>query len=381
VIFTLLFTGPDTAVPRCGAASNAVDSSHRPPRQAERCPLRANVYAIPFSRSSEKEETMPYGTRAGNIYILATLFLALILLTAAAPAARAQEEQPANYDSLKALYDEAIASKDYEKAVQLGMEAAWVVGEKHTEMLYGIARLHALEGETWKAYFFLQMAVDAGFWNVRRIMQDQSFESLRGTERFKKILKGAWANGYVWVLERDERDDFQKPDEVMEKLAFKPGETVADVGAGTGYFTVRIARAVGPDGRVLAHDISPEMLGFLERRLEAEQLENVELKRVERDDAMLPTGGVNTIIMVDTIHYIKERTAYVKRLREGLAPGGRFVIIDYRVKPFEERPWGPPPEQQIPKEQLNKEIEEAGFERVADHDFLPEQYFMVYEMK
>jgi SAM-dependent methyltransferase len=324
---------------------------------------------------------MPYRLRAGSICILFVLGLAADLLITAAPAARAQEEQPANYDSLQTLYDEAVASKDYEKSIQFGMEAAWVVGEKHTEMLYGIARLHALEGETWKAYFYLQMAVDAGFWNVRRMLDDPDLASLRGTDRFKKILKGAWANGYVWVLERDERDDFQKPDEVMQKLAFKPGETVADVGAGTGYFTVRIARAVGPEGKVLAHDISPEMLGFLERRLEAEQLENVELKKVERDDAMLPKGRVNTIIMVDTIHYIKERTAYVERLREALAPGGRFVIIDYRVKPFEERPWGPPPEQQIPKEQLNSEIEAAGFKRVADHDFLPEQYFMIYEMK
>jgi len=324
---------------------------------------------------------MPYRTRARHICILSALCLAAALLITAVPAARAQEEQPADYDSLKALYEEAVASKDYEKAIQLGMEAAWVVGEKHTEMLYGIARLHALEGETWKAYFYLQMAVDAGFWNVRRMLDDTDLESLRGTERFKKLVRGAWANGYVWVLERDERDEFQKPDEVMEALALKPGETVADIGAGTGYFTVRIARAVGPEGRVLAHDISQEMLGFLERRLEAEQLDNVELKKVERDDAMLPERGVNTIIMVDTIHYIKERTAYVKRLREGLKPGGRFVIIDYRVKPFEERPWGPPPEQQIPKEQLNSEIEAAGFKRVADNDFLPEQYFMVYEMK
>ena len=324
---------------------------------------------------------MPYRNRAGAGFILSAFCLITALLVTAAPAARAQEEQPANYDSLEALYDEAVASKEYEKAVQFGMEAAWVAGEKHTEMLYGIARLHALEGETWKAYFYLQMAVDAGFWNVRRMIDDPDLESLRGTERFKKIVKGAWANGYVWVLERDERDDFQKPDEVMEALAFQQGEIVADIGAGTGYFTVRIARAVGPGGRVLAHDISPEMLGFLERRLEAEQLENVGLKKVERDNAMIPEKGVDTIIMVDTIHYIKERTAYVERLREGLKPGGRFVIIDYRVKPWEERPWGPPPQQQIPKDQLNSEIEAAGFERVADHDFLPEQYFMVYEMK
>ena len=324
---------------------------------------------------------MPYRKCTRTILAFSTLCLASALLIAAVPGARAQEEQPANFDSLKALYDEAVASKDYARAVEFGKEAVWVVGEKHTEMLYGITRLYALEGETWKAYHFLQMTVDAGFWDVRRMIDDPDLESLRGTERFKKLVREAWANGYVWVLERDERDEFQKPDEVMEALAFEPGETVADIGAGTGYFTVRIARAVGPEGTVLAHDISPQMLEFLGKRLEAEQLENVQMKKVERDDAMIPEKGVNTIIMVDTIHYIKERTEYVKRLREGLKPGGRFVIIDYRVKPFEERPWGPPPQQQIPKEQLNSEIEAAGFERVADHDFLPEQYFMVYEMR
>ena len=323
---------------------------------------------------------MPYRIRDVARFTSFIIGLVLILLILP-PAARAQEEQPADFDSLKVLYDEAVEANDYPEAVRLGMEAAWVAGEKHTELLYGVARLHALEGETWKAYFYLQMAVDAGFWNVRRMLEDPDLEALRGTERFMKIVKGAWANGYVWVLERDERDDFQKPDDVMEALAFRPGEIVADVGAGTGYFTVRIAHAVGPEGRVLAHDISPEMLGFLERRLEAEQLENVELKQVERDDAMLPEKGVDAIIMVDTIHYIKERTEYVKRLREGLRPSGRFIVIDYRVKPWEERPWGPPPQQQIPKEQLNDEIEEAGFKRVDDYDFLPEQYFMVYEVR
>ena len=324
---------------------------------------------------------MPYRDPARPIFATALPCLVAVLLTIAAPAARAQDEQQADFDSLEALYDEAVAAKDYERAVRLGLEAAWVVGEKHAEMLYGIARLHALQGETWKAYFYLQMAVDAGFWDARRMRDDPDLARLRGAERFRKLVKGAWANGYVWVLERDERDEFQKPDEVMAALAFRPGERVADVGAGTGYFTVRIARAVGPEGMVLAHDISPEMLGFLERRLEAEQLENVDLKQVERDDPMLPERGIDTIIMVDTIHYIKERTAYVKRLREALAPGGRFVVIDYRVKPFEERPWGPPPEQQIPKAQLNAEIEAAGFARVADHEFLQEQYFMIYELK
>ena len=105
---------------------------------------------------------MPYHKCTRTILAFSILCLAAALLIAAVPGARAQEEQPANFDSLKALYDEAVASKDYARAVEFGKEAVWVVGEKHTEMLYGITRLYALEGETWKAYHFLQMTGGSG---------------------------------------------------------------------------------------------------------------------------------------------------------------------------------------------------------------------------
>jgi hypothetical protein len=85
--------------------------------------------------------------------------------------------------------------------------------------------------------------------------------------------------------------------------------------------------------------------------------------------------------MIDAIHYVKDRAAYAKKLRTALAPNGRVVIIDYRPKPMSERPWGPPPEQQFPKEQMDGEMAAAGFKVLKSFDFLPEQFFVIYVPK
>lgn len=287
----------------------------------------------------------------------------------------------AAYDTLKIQFDGAYNAGDYEKALEIAKQMDEAVAPHHWDNLYNIACLHALRGNKPKAYEYLYKAVDAGFWNAQQMMNDEDLASLKGEDLHRHLVRSAWANGYIWMLERDERKEFQKPDEVMAALEIRSGETVADIGAGSGYFTIPIAKAVGKDGTVLAIDISQHMLDYLERRLEAEQLENVELRRVERDDPELPEGGIDLILMVDTIHYIMssgERTAYAKKLREGLAPGGRVVIIDYIPKPWEERPWGPPPEQHLSKETLNEEMAGAGLMVVKEYDFLPEQYFVVY---
>jgi arsenite methyltransferase len=321
--------------------------------------------------------------RGKSIFIsLAVLpVLAALLSISCVTTVRAQEEEfeLADYDSLKTLFDEAYAAKQYDTALELGDKISWLVGQKHFDMLYEMARICAAKGEKLKAYNYLQAAADAGYWNAKQIMEDEAFAEYKGEERLRQVARAAWSNGYIWLLERDERDEFQMPDEVMKVLEFRKGETVADIGAGTGYFTLRVAEAVGPEGKVLAHDISPEMLDFLEKQVTAAQLENVELKKVERDDPLLPKGGVNTILMVDTIHYVKDRAAYGKKLLEGLAPGGRLIIIDFVPKSMSERPWGPPPEQQFPKEQLHEELSEAGFKVVGEHDFLPEQFIAIYQ--
>ncbi len=152
-------------------------------------------------------------------------------------------------------------------------------------------------------------------------------------------------------------------------------------GPGSGYFTLRVARAVGPSGEVLAIDINPDILEFLDRRVKEAGLSNVRSVRVEKDDPKLPSGGVDTILMVDTLHYVSGRDAYAKKLRAGLAPGGRVVVIDYRPKPWAERPWGPPPEQKMAREEVDEAMAAAGLVPSKVHDFLPEQFFVEYVVR
>jgi SAM-dependent methyltransferase len=311
------------------------------------------------------------------------IFMAGILGPALSTTAGAQEEekeQPlSDFDTLKSSFEEAYKAGDYDKAIAIGKEMNGIIEPRHWETLYNIGCAYAKAGEKGKAYEYLQKAVDANYMYAHGLMTDEDLESLRGEKRFKQLVRAAWKNGYVWILERDERAEYQQLPRIMETLGLQKGERVADIGCGTGYFTIPVARAVGPEGKVLAIDASQEMLDYLERRITAEQLENVELKKVGRDDPELPDGGIELILMVDTYHYIKERTEYGKKLLAGLAPGGRLVVIDFRPKPWEERPWGPPPEQKMSKEELTADLEKAGFKLVEDHDFLTEQFFVVYE--
>lgn len=317
-------------------------------------------------------------------FMLASLSISLAIGSAHAVTKPVEGQEMMNaaaYDTLKIKFDEAYNAGDYEKALEIAKQMDEAVAPHHWDNLYNIACLNALRGNKPKAYEFLYKAVDSGFWNARQMMEDEDLASLKGDDLHRYLVRSAWANGYIWMLEREEREEFQKPDEVLKALELKAGQTVADIGAGSGYFTIPIAKAVGPEGKVLAIDISQHMLDYIGRRIKAEQLENVELRKVERDDPELPEGGIDLILMVDTIHYImsgEERTAYAKKLREGLAPGGRLIIIDYIPKPWDERPWGPPPEQHLSKETLNKEMATAGLTVINEHDFLPEQYFVVY---
>jgi SAM-dependent methyltransferase len=289
--------------------------------------------------------------------------------------------QPPSLPALKALFEDAVKAGDTVKAGQVAGQMVDVTEREHVEALYAAAQLHARAGHREEAYLLLVRAIGAGFPNRSRLLQDEAFAEYRDEDLFKSLVRKAWANGYVDLLERANREDVQKSPQIMKALAFRPGERVADIGAGSGYFTFQVAKAVGPTGSVLALDIAPEMLEYLDLRVKAQQATNVALRKVASDDPQLAPGSVDTILMIDAIHYVKDRTAYAKKLLPGLAPGGRVVIIDYIPKPMSERPWGPPPEQQFPREQMDREMAGAGFKVLAAYDFLPEQFFVVYGVR
>ncbi len=274
--------------------------------------------------------------------------------------------------------DAAIAAKDWVRALPLAEQEAENAEEAHVEALYRLARVQAFLGQRKEALDALERAYAAGIVDVFALRKDEAFASFKDDERFKALSKAIGVKRYIAMLERKERDSFQKPDEVMRALALRPGERVADIGAGSGYFTLRVARAVGPSGQVLAIDINPDILEFLDRRVKEAGLANVKTIHVEKDDPKLPAGGVDTILMVDTLHYVAGRDAYAKKLRAGLAPGGRVVVIDYTPKPWEERPWGPPPSQKMAREEVDQAMAAAGLVPSKVHEFLTEQFFVEY---
>jgi len=181
-------------------------------------------------------------------------------------------------------------------------------------------------------------------------------------------------NADEWAKEFDDpgRDQWQKPDQVIAALGLKRGQSVADLGAGTGYFTVRLAKSAAAP-KVFAADIEPSMVDHLRRRAAGEGLKNVVAVQATAESANLPQP-VDWILIVDTYHHIANRPAYFARLAASLKPNGRIAIIDWRHG----GPMGPPEDFRFTPEQLDGEMKQAGFTAVARHDFLPNQMFLVY---
>lgn len=181
---------------------------------------------------------------------------------------------------------------------------------------------------------------------------------------------------WVEVFDDPARDAWQKPDAVVASLGVAPGMTVADLGAGTGYFSVHLAKAVGAAGRVLALDIEPKLVDYMKERAGREKLPQMVPAVVPPDDPRLPARGVDLVLIVDTWHHIDDRLNYIPKLAAGLGPGGRVAIVDFRKGDF---PVGPPDAHKIPPEAVVAELKEAGFDLVRrDDDLLPYQYVLVF---
>jgi len=179
----------------------------------------------------------------------------------------------------------------------------------------------------------------------------------------------------IRALEDPARDAYQKPDEVVAALGLRPGEVVADVGAGSGYFTLRLARAVSERGRVFAVDVSPEMIRHLNRRLRDEGVPNVVPVLSDPDDPLLPDASVDRFVIVNTWHHIEDQTQYLRLMKRMLRPGGQVVHIDFEKRDL---PVGPPVSEKIAREDLVRQMADAGWRLERQHDFLPYQYFLVF---
>jgi ubiquinone/menaquinone biosynthesis C-methylase UbiE len=177
---------------------------------------------------------------------------------------------------------------------------------------------------------------------------------------------------YAKSFDDPARDEWQKPSEVIGALALKSGQSVADIGAGTGYFTVRLAKSQGAP-KVFAVDIEKSMVEYVRQRAAKEKLTNVTAVQASATGANLPEP-VDVALIVDTYHHIANRPAYFRGLQKSLKPGGRIAIVDFRKG----APNGPPEEFRFTPDQISAEMKQAGLALQAAHDFLPRQIFLIY---
>ena len=178
-----------------------------------------------------------------------------------------------------------------------------------------------------------------------------------------------------WAKNFDDpaRDKWQMPARVLEALSLKPGQSVADIGAGTGYFSVRLAQSAAAP-KVFAVDIEQSMVHYIKQRAAKAGLTNITGVVAAADSTNLPEP-VDLILIVDTYHHIPARDAYFRKLASSLKPGGRLAIIDW----LPGGPMGPPEAFRFSPEKIQAELGKAGWKRTAQHTFLPNQSFTVYQ--
>lgn len=180
--------------------------------------------------------------------------------------------------------------------------------------------------------------------------------------------------GAPW-LERSEREQEEAPSRALKLIGIEPGMVIADVGAGTGYFTRRMAKLTGPAGKVYAVDIQPRMIEALKRNLAKEQLGNVEAVLSKEDDPLLPPGQIDLILMVDVYHEFAKPQIMLRKMREALKPGGRMVLLEFK----KEDPDVPiRPEHKMSVEEARVEVEAEGFKLTKVISELPRQHILIF---
>jgi SAM-dependent methyltransferase len=195
-----------------------------------------------------------------------------------------------------------------------------------------------------------------------------------GRARYEGRVIAETCTGAAW-LDRPERDEREQPERVLDALKLVPGMTVADVGAGTGYFTIRLARRVGKTGYVYATEISPEMLRIVDARVSREKLPNVQLKLATATDAKLPGRCCDLVLLVDVYHELTSPPAVMAGIRRALKETGRLVLVEYRGEDAE---LPIKPDHKMTLARIRAELEPMGFAFVESLEILPDQRIVIF---
>ena len=182
---------------------------------------------------------------------------------------------------------------------------------------------------------------------------------------------------YRGFLDSTRRDAWQQPNRVIDSLSIRSGLVVADIGAGTGYFTWRFAERVGSAGLVYATDVHEVMIDDLQRLVEDRRLQNVEVVHADFDDSRLPVACCDLIFLANVYKEIDDRVRYMRKVARSLKPTGRIAIVGFSPEAFG---LGPPRHVRLSALQVIEELTQAGFTLTERHEFLPRQYFLVFRL-
>jgi len=177
------------------------------------------------------------------------------------------------------------------------------------------------------------------------------------------------------LLDAPDRDLWQRPDQIMDAMGVADASVVGDIGAGSGWFTIRLARRVGPRGIVYAEDVQKEMINATLRRVGREGFNNVKAVLGSKNDPRLPASSLDAVLMVDAYHEVEDRVSMLANLAKALKPGGRLGIIDFRLDGTGP---GPDPEERVSPDVVVNDATKAGLRLIRQEPFLPYQYFLIF---
>ncbi|MBM4132393.1 MAG: methyltransferase domain-containing protein [Nitrospira sp.] len=229
---------------------------------------------------------------------------------------------------------------------------------------------------TRSALISIRLLLIIALWAAPALAQNEHRHG--GQEEQGKHRNPTDLKSYLEHLDSAERDQDQKPAQVIEALALKPGLAVADLGSGSGYFTRRFVEAVTADGKVYAVDVEPEMLEYVKASLErAHQPYSVEFILAGSDSPKLPTKSVDLLFVCNVVHHLENRSTYFANVIPALKPSGRVAIIDFYPDKRSGN-LGFPKHHLVARDTLVAEMAKAGYRLFREHGFLPKQYFLEF---